>query len=98
MKSPVATPIRTEIPRPEYPRPDYERRDWLNLNGQWSFQLKTEGSDDNQQHAGKDEYTSLQAGDARCFDSEITVPFSWVSPLSGIERDVMGVGWFRRSG
>lgn len=97
MKSPVATPIRTEIPRPEYPRPDYERRDWLNLNGQWSFQLKTEGSDDNQQHAGKDEYTSLQAGDARCFDSEITVPFSWVSPLSGIERDVKGVGWYRRS-
>ena len=30
------------------------------------------------------------------FDREITVPFSWVSPLSGIGEDVKGTGWYRR--
>ena len=52
MKTPVAPSIHTEIPRAEYPRPDFERKDWLNLNGQWSFRLDTQGSDDVQQQAG----------------------------------------------
>ncbi|WP_231638758.1 glycoside hydrolase family 2 protein, partial [Paenibacillus sp. JCM 10914] len=92
MKTSVATPIRTDIPRAEYPRPDYERTDWLNLNGQWSFLLNSEGAGDD-----TNECASLQGGEQTLFNSEITVPFSWASPLSGIERNEKGVGWYRRS-
>ncbi|MGC6586728.1 glycoside hydrolase family 2 protein [Paenibacillus sp. Dod16] len=100
MKTSVAPSIHTEIPRAEYPRPDFERKDWLNLNGQWSFRLDTQGSDDVQQQAGtgaEGYAAALEGGDASLFTSEITVPFSWVSPLSGIERNEKGVGWYRRS-
>lgn len=27
------------IPRPEYPRPQFVRKEWINLNGQWSYEL-----------------------------------------------------------
>lgn len=30
------------------------------------------------------------------FDRQITVPFSWVSPLSGIGEDRKGTGWYRK--
>ena len=69
------------IPKPEFPRPDRERKNWMNLNGQWDFRLVPEGVDEN----------SLEG-----FDRKITVPFSWVSPLSGIGENVKGVGWYRR--
>ncbi|QHW32858.1 glycoside hydrolase family 2 [Paenibacillus rhizovicinus] len=72
------------LPRPEYPRPDWQRHDWLNLNGTWAFQLQTENN----------ESGSTQLADR--FDSEITVPFSWASPLSGIGRSETGIGWYKR--
>jgi RNA polymerase sigma-70 factor (ECF subfamily) len=28
-----------QCPRPEYPRPQFVRADWLNLNGQWQFEI-----------------------------------------------------------
>lgn len=28
-----------KIPRPEHPRPDFERKNWLNLNGEWQFEI-----------------------------------------------------------
>ena len=31
-------------PRPEYPRPQFERKSWLNLNGEWEFQVDNEKS------------------------------------------------------
>lgn len=27
------------IPRSEYPRPQFVRQNWLNLNGQWQFEI-----------------------------------------------------------
>ncbi len=69
------------IPKPEFPRPDRERKTWLNLNGEWDFRLVPEGADEN----------SLEG-----FDRKIIVPFSWVSPLSGIGENEKGIGWYRR--
>ena len=31
------------------------------------------------------------------FDRQITVPFSWESPLSGIGEEYKGTGWYRRT-
>ena len=75
----------TAIPRPEYPRPDWERQEWLNLNGKWSFRLQPDGPD------------TVSGGEKPAsFDGEITVPFSWASPLSGVGRNETGVGWYKR--
>ena len=63
------------IPKPEFPRPDRERKDWLNLNGEWDFKLLPDG-------VGED--------CAENFDRKIQVPFSWVSPLSGVGENVKG--------
>jgi succinyl-diaminopimelate desuccinylase len=27
------------IPRPEYPNPQFERKNWVNLNGEWEFEI-----------------------------------------------------------
>ena len=70
------------IPKMEFPRPDRQRGDWLNLNGQWEFKLLPDG-------VGSDAPEG--------FDRQITVPFSWVSPLSGVAENVKGVGWYRRT-
>ena len=32
------------IPRPEYPRPQFVRKDWMNLNGEWQFEIDHGGS------------------------------------------------------
>ncbi len=69
------------IPRPEFPRPDRERKNWLNLNGEWDFRLVPEGADE----------SALEG-----FDKKIIVPFSWVSPLSGVGENAKGIGWYRR--
>ena len=34
--------------------------------------------------------------DEPTFDRTITVPFSWASPLSGVEDDRTGTGWYRK--
>jgi hypothetical protein len=41
----LALPCRGELPRPEHPRPDLQRESWLNLNGEWQFEVdaKAEG-------------------------------------------------------
>ena len=31
------------------------------------------------------------------YDRTIQVPFSWVSPLSGVEEKTAGIGWYRRT-
>ncbi|MDF2962509.1 MAG: glycoside hydrolase family 2 sugar binding protein, partial [Paenibacillus sp.] len=79
---------KTAVPRPEYPRPDWQRNDWLNLNGIWSFGFDPDNK-------GLDE--QWYNGAAPVFPKEITVPFSWVSPLSGIGEDFKGTGWYSRS-
>ena len=75
-------------PRAEFPRPDRQRANWLNLNGLWDFALFSKGQEA--------EETSFSA-ERNCYPLQINVPFSWTSPLSGIEQDVAGIGWYRKS-
>ena len=73
------------IPRPEYPRPQFVREEWLNLNGQWQFEIDTADS-------------GFQRGLlSRDLQSEITVPFCPESKLSGVEKtDFLEAVWYRR--
>ena len=74
------------VPLPEHPRPDFERPDWRTLNGTWAFRF--DPGDVGAREAWQD------APDA--FDREITVPFSWAAPLSGL-TDEAQVGWYART-
>ncbi|HIV27685.1 MAG TPA: glycoside hydrolase family 2 [Candidatus Ornithocaccomicrobium faecavium] len=76
------------IPKPEFPRPEKRRENWLNLNGQWDFRLFP---------AGAEEAEKSFAANRSAYDRAIAVPFSWVCPLSGVEEDVAGIGWYRRA-
>ncbi|MBQ3222111.1 MAG: beta-galactosidase [Clostridia bacterium] len=74
------------MPRAEYPRPQFVRERWMNLNGQWQFEL-------DQGVSGVErkvyEQTSL-AG-------EITVPFCPESRLSGVAHvDFINACWYRK--
>ena len=59
--------------RSEYPRPSFVRENWLNLNGQWDFEI------------ADDKDNNYLAPDA-VFDSSIEVPFCPESRLSGIGK------------
>ena len=75
------------IPRPEYPRPQFERNNWLNLNGQWQFEIDCGDS-------GKERGLNKVGVDLQ---SEITVPFCPESELSGIgNTDFMPVVWYKK--
>ncbi|MGE7613394.1 glycoside hydrolase family 2 protein [Paenibacillus sp. NPDC101420] len=76
------------IPRPEHPHPHWQRNEWMNLNGEWSFSFDPSNE-------GISEYWYSNSEIA--YSSRITVPFSWVSPLSGIGSDHKGIGWYRRT-
>ena len=78
----------SHIPKPEFPRPEKRRESWQNLNGSWQFRLFAEGSE---------EAEKAFALDRNCYDRRIQVPFSWVSPLSQVEENVSGIGWYKRS-
>jgi len=76
-----------DIPRPEHPRPDFSREAWLNLNGEWEFEV-----DD----AGDGEQRGLMSG--KKLDRTIRVPFCPESRLSGIgHTDFMKDVWYRRT-
>jgi len=81
------TPVVTDIPLKEHPRPDFERAVWQNLNGFWQFAPDSAdtGEKDNWQDAPEK------------FGSKILVPFSWASPMSGVELPKVNVGWYSRS-
>ena len=75
------------IPRCEHPRPDRKRNDWINLNGQWDFEI------DNAK-VGVDKKFFLRDS----LDMKITVPFTAESVLSGIgHTDFMNAVWYRRN-
>ena len=78
---------KSGIPLPEYPRPNFERSVWQNLNGSWKF--KADSTD-----VGLSENWQNQA---EFFDQEITVPFSWASPASGVKLPNLNVGWYSRT-
>jgi beta-galactosidase/beta-glucuronidase len=74
-----------KIPRPEYPRPQFVRPDWLNLNGEWEFEIDAGDS-------------GLPRGLlTRPLARKIIVPFCPESELSGIHHvDFMPAVWYRR--
>lgn len=78
----------SNIPRSEYPRPQFVRENWLNLNGQWEFEIDNANSGIERKLFNSEEK----------FNSEITVPFCPESKLSGIgNTDFMSTVWYRKT-
>ena len=76
-----------DIPRPEYPRPQFERTDWVNLNGQWTFEMDFGASGEQRG------WTS-----SKRLSKKITVPFCPESELSGIGyTDFIPCVWYQRN-
>ena len=75
------------IPRPEYPRPQFERASWMNLNGEWAFEIDNGRSG---------QARGLYKEDAQ-LEERILVPFCPESSLSGIgHKDFIYGVWYRR--
>lgn len=76
------------IYRTEHPKPQFERKNWLNLNGEWQFQIDRGCS-------GAER--GIFADDVP-FDGRIMVPFCPQSRLSGVaDTDFMNSVWYKRS-
>lgn len=74
------------IPRPEHPFPQFVREQWINLNGEWEFEIDHAKS-------GMDR----RLFEAEHLNSRILVPFCPESSLSGIgNKDFMDMVWYRR--
>ena len=74
-------------PRAEYPRPQFERSEWINLNGEWSYELDLVNT-------GFDRKLFESKG----FDGKIIVPFCPESKLSGVEhKDIITGIWYHRT-
>ncbi|MFF0226767.1 glycoside hydrolase family 2 protein [Streptomyces sp. NPDC004629] len=82
----MSVPHPSDPPRPEYPRPQFVRESWLNLNGEWQFEI--DRSD-----------TGLERGlRERELTGRIVVPFCPESTLSGVgETDFLEAVWYRRT-
>lgn len=81
-----ADKISYTVPRPEHPRPDFERADWLNLNGEWMFEIDNGDSG---------EERGLAASES--LSGKILVPFCPESELSGVgNKDFMNAVWYKR--
>lgn len=73
--------------REDYPRPQFERTFWINLNGEWDFELGDQGG-----RSGDD------VGREGLFSRKIQVPFAYQSDLSGIgETEFHNIVWYRRT-
>ena len=66
----------------------YTRHAALNLNGDWDFKLFPAGEE-----AAEQTFADGRAD----YDRTIVVPFSWVAPLSKVQENVAGIGWYRRT-
>ena len=76
------------IPRSEHPKPQFQRDNWVNLNGEWQFQI------DNELSGEEKGWYDPQKN----FSEKITVPFCPESALSGIEhKDFMYGVWYKRT-
>lgn len=75
------------VPRAEYPRPQFERPDWVNLNGEWTYELDLGKSGMN-----RELYNS------KGFANKITVPFAPESKLSGVAHtDFIPAMWYHKT-
>ena len=75
------------MPRPEYPRPQFVRPSWMNLNGEWQFEIDHGASGRKRGLVEKEQ-----------LDSSIIVPFCPESKLSGVQyTDFMAAVWYRRT-
>ena len=75
------------IPRSEYPRPQFIREGWMNLNGEWQFEIDNGRSG---------EARGLQ-NEGVSLEGKITVPFCPESELSGVcHKDFMYGVWYKR--
>ncbi|HZJ78656.1 MAG TPA: glycoside hydrolase family 2 TIM barrel-domain containing protein [Clostridia bacterium] len=73
-------------PRPEFPNPQFERKNWLNLNGEWEFEIDNAVS-------GVDR----KLFNAQKLNDKIVVPFCPESELSGVKNvDFMNAVWYRK--
>lgn len=76
------------MPRQEHPKPQFRRDGWLNLNGEWSFEI-----DNGRSGAAR----GLYKPDAE-LSGEITVPFCPQSELSGVgHKDFIYGVWYKRT-
>lgn len=74
------------IPRNEYPRPQLVREGWINLNGEWDFEI------DNSKCGEEKEFFKRES-----LEQKILVPFCPESKLSGIANtDFMMCVWYRK--
>lgn len=74
------------IPRPEYPRPQLVRADWMNLNGEWEFQIDNEKCGEFKEYFNKEH-----------LEGKIIVPFCPESELSGVNnKDFMNCVWYKK--
>ena len=73
--------------RTEHPKPQFQRDSWMNLNGQWQFEID---------HGNSGVARNLFASDA-ALSSVINVPFCPESKLSGVEHtDFLSSVWYQR--
>jgi len=74
------------LPRPEYPRPQFVRESWLNLNGEWDFELDK-----------ANEGMNLKWFENPNLSQKIQVPFPYQSQLSQSEcKDPSDWCWYHR--
>ncbi len=81
LRTPWTDAVSTVTPLPDYPRPELQRQRWMNLNGEWQYEVAQPGQ-------------SLPVG--RALAQTILVPFPVEAPLSGIGRQDYS-GWYRRT-
>ena len=75
------------IPRHEHPKPQAQRENWLNLNGEWQFEID---------HGNSGAARGLFRDGAE-YSMKINVPFCPQSELSGIGyKDFMASVWYKR--
>ena len=83
----IATGVWAEGPRAEYPRPQFERSEWINLNGEWTYEFDLVDT-------GYERELFKSTG----FADKIIVPFAPESKLSGVEhKDFITGIWYHRT-
>jgi beta-galactosidase/beta-glucuronidase len=76
--------MKMSIPRQEHPNPQFESENWINLNGEWEFELDRGISGIDRKFYEREH-----------LDSKITVPFCPESKLSGIGlTDYLNCVWY----